>query len=235
MSLSLPQFVVSVQAEPHEPLAPLPIISALCESVLLGGAEGLRLADNGLIRAMKAAHPDLPIIGLHKPSPLPSFEEGLIQVYITQRIEHALAVAEAGADIVALDATHRERGDSGETLEQIVKALKDAYPNVQIMGDVDTLENAGLAIEAGVDILSTTLCGYTEETQAQATKGPPFRLMERMVKHFANDNIPIYLEARIWNAVEVKNAIERGATGVVIGSAITRPHAITARFKGVLG
>jgi N-acylglucosamine-6-phosphate 2-epimerase len=234
MPISLPQFIVSVQAEQDEPLAPLPIISALCESVLSGGAEGLRLADNDLIRAMKAAHPDLPIIGIHKPFPLPTGEDALNQVYITRTAEQALAVAAAGADIVALDATPRDRGDSGETLVSIIEAVKIEYPKVQIMGDVDTLESAEYAVEAGVEILSTTLCGYTEETRAQGSKGPAFRLMDRIIKRFVDDDIPVYLEGRIWNQVEVKNAIERGARGVVVGSAITRPHHITHRFKGVL-
>ncbi len=60
--LPLPRFVVSVQAEDHEPLAPTPIMLALCESVLAGGAEGLRLANVDLIRMLKQRHPQVPII-----------------------------------------------------------------------------------------------------------------------------------------------------------------------------
>ncbi len=225
MSLNpLPRFVVSVQAEDHEPLAPTPIMLALCESVLAGGAEGLRLANVDLIRQVKQKYPTLPIIGLHKPYPLPTHPKEL--VYITRHLNDAVALAEAGADIVALDATPRPREQS---LTEIITAVKDAFPHVKIMGDVDSMASAHFAADAGVDILSSTLNGYTLETQDAPTDSPNFAFLEALVKAFAH--LPVYLEGRVWDVADVHRGLGLGAYGVVIGSAITRPHQITARFK----
>ena len=223
----LPRFVVSVQAEDHEPLAPTMVMFALCESVLAGGAEGLRLANLDLIRQVKQKHPTLPVIGLHKPYPLPTHPKEV--VYITRRLEDALALAEAGADIIALDATPRPREAS---LAEIINAVKDAFPNVKIMGDVDSIDSAHCAVDAGVDILSSTLNGYTLETQDAPTDSPNFAFLEELVKTFPT--LPVYLEGRVWDVADVHRGLALGAYGVVIGSAITRPHQITARFKTAL-
>jgi N-acylglucosamine-6-phosphate 2-epimerase len=42
--------------------------------------------------------------------------------------------------------------------------------------------------------------------------------------------IPVLLEGHITNPEEVHRALDLGATAVVVGSAITRPETITARF-----
>jgi N-acylglucosamine-6-phosphate 2-epimerase len=223
MESTLPQFVVSVQAEDHEPLAPTPILFALCQSVLEGGAEGLRVANLELIRRLKAEHPTLPIIALHKPYPLPTHPKEV--VYITRRLEDALALAEAGADVIALDATPRDREES---LSFIVASLKSNFPQLKVMGDIDSLASAAYALDAGVDVLSTTLSGYTLESQTTDTT-PDFALLEKLVK--MHPTTPIYLEGRVWHPQEVERALDLGAFGVVIGSAITRPHQITARFN----
>jgi N-acylglucosamine-6-phosphate 2-epimerase len=220
----LPRFVVSVQAEDHEPLAPTPIMLALCESVLAGGAEGLRLANVDLIRMLKQRHPQVPIIGLHKPYPLPQAPQA--EVYITRQLKDALALAEAGADVIALDATPRKREQS---LNEIVTSLKQAFPQVNIMGDVDSIASAHFALEAGVDVLSSTLNGYTLETQDVAMTGPNFDFLTALIKTFPT--VAVYLEGRVWSVEEVRHACALGAYGVVIGSAITRPHQISARFK----
>jgi N-acylglucosamine-6-phosphate 2-epimerase len=227
--VSLPSFIVSVQAESHEPLATLPVMEALCESVLLGGADGLRLADNALIGSMRQRYPNLPIIGLHKPDPLPTAP--LDEVYITATLANALALIEAGANIVALDATPRPRPND-ETLTSIISAIRQQYPGIAVMGDIDSRTSADYAMAAGCDILGTTLSGYTRETVAHATPSPDFELLRALRDQYPH--VPLVLEGRIWNPEEVTDGFEHGATAVVIGSAITRPHHITARFKSHL-
>ena len=222
--LKLPRFVVSVQAEDHEALAPTPILKALCESVLAGGAEGLRVANLDLIRKLKEEHPQIPVMGLHKPYPLPQKPKEV--VYITRSSQDAVAIAEAGADVVALDATPRHREES---LAQIIEIVKQTFPNIKIMGDVDSIASAHFAIKSGVDILSSTLSGYTVETQSISSDSPDFAFLEDLVKTFPK--IPVYLEGRVWDVEDVRKGCRLGAYGVVIGSAITRPHHITARFK----
>jgi N-acylglucosamine-6-phosphate 2-epimerase len=226
----LPQFIVSVQAEDHEPLAPLPVLLALCESVLQGGAQGLRLANLEAMRHLKQTSPHVFVMGLHKPYPLPSPAEG--EVYITSTLEHALDIAATGADLVALDATPRPR-PKGQTLAFIVAQLKQAYPAIRVMGDIDSTASAAYALSCGCDVLGTTLSGYTEETKRSVPKdSPDFTLLEALINQYPKQ--PVYCEGRIWLPEDARHALALGATGVVVGSAITRPHHITARFSAVL-
>ncbi len=59
----------------------------------------------------------MPIVGLTK-SEIPA-EEKLTSVYITASFEEAKALADAGCDIIALDATGRKRSD-GMTLAETI-------------------------------------------------------------------------------------------------------------------
>ena len=230
-STKLPYFVVSVQAEDHEPLASFPVLTAMCESVLQGGAESLRLANLEAMQFVKKRYPACKVIGLHKPYPLP--EAPKATVYITATLECAKAIAATGVEIVALDATARPRPQQ-ETLPFIISNLKVEFPGVLVMGDIDSPISATYALNSGCDMLSTTLAGYTLETAETSPKhSPDFELLQALVK--AYPTVPVYCEGRIWSPDEAKQAIALGATGVVVGSAITRPHHITARFKATLG
>ena len=82
------------------------------------------------------------------------------------------------------------------------------------------------AAELGVNMLSTTLSGYTIESKSDSTV-PDFELLKELVE---KTNLPVVLEGRIWEPEEVTKAFELGAHCVVIGSAITRPQLITKRF-----
>jgi putative N-acetylmannosamine-6-phosphate epimerase len=46
--------------------------------------------------------------------------------------------------------------------------------------------------------------------------------------------VPVFAEGRIWTREEARKAIGLGAAFVVVGTAITNPTAITARFVGAL-
>ena len=98
------------------------------------------------------------------------------------------------------------------------------------MADISTFEEGINAANLGADIISTTLAGYTIESE-NSMDTPDFDLLEKLVK---NINKPIFLEGRVWYPEEVKKAFQLGAHAVVIGSAITRPHLITKRFTEVL-
>ena len=95
------------------------------------------------------------------------------------------------------------------------------------MADISTLEEGIKAKEAGADILSTTLAGYTLESANSPDKEPDFELLKQLVEQ---TNMPVVLEGRIWEPEQVNKAFELGAHCVVIGSAITRPQLITKRF-----
>ena len=97
------------------------------------------------------------------------------------------------------------------------------------MADVDSLASAQYAGACGVDVISTTLAGYTAETVASSPKqSPDFGLLATLIEAFPT--VPIIAEGRFWEPAQVAEALALGAYAVVVGSAITRPHHITARF-----
>jgi N-acylglucosamine-6-phosphate 2-epimerase len=224
--------LVSVQASKGEPLYSTDIIVALCESVLSGGACGLRLAHVDHIRAIKRRHPHSPVVGLTKPEVLPECPEA--EVYITPTLQDALTLLEAGADVIAMDATLRTRPQA-ETLAEIVRGLRERSSNVLLWADCDTLESAQHAEQLGFDLLSTTLSGYTSQTahtsNALPKDTPDFELLKAMCE---TCSCPVFLEGRVWLPEHVAQAKQLGAAGVVIGSAITRPHLLTQRFVAAL-
>ena len=94
------------------------------------------------------------------------------------------------------------------------------------MADIATYDEAMYCAELGVDIISTTLSGYTQESLSDSDT-PDFELLQKIVE---NTDVPVILEGRIWEPSQVDKAFEFGAHCVVIGSAITRPQLITKRF-----
>ncbi len=213
------QVIISVQAMPNEPLYKEECMNAMMASVVRGGAKALRLAGVRDIKNAKKMF-DIPVIGITKPEKLP--ENWMDVVYITPSKGDAQNLIEAGADIIALDATLRKRPN--ESLEEILDCIKSA--NKAAMADISTYEEGINAAKMGFDIVSTTLSGYTTYSDKNI-KGPDFELLEKLVNEV---NIPVILEGRIWEPKEVDKAFEIGAYSVVIGSAVTRPQLIVKRF-----
>jgi N-acylglucosamine-6-phosphate 2-epimerase len=213
--------VVSVQAMPSEPLYPEKCMAAMMKSVLNGGAGALRVAGARDVRSAKALT-NVPVIGLTKPNQIPKNWKEI--VYITPTVKDVIELVEAGADIVALDATQRKRPDN-EKLEDLIKFIH--IKKRIAMADISTLEEGIAAKQAGADILSTTLAGYTLESASSPVNEPDFELLKQLVEQ---TNMPVALEGRIWEPEQVDRAFELGAHCVVIGSAITRPQLITKRF-----
>ena len=216
--------VVSVQAMPSEPLYIENCMAAMMKSVIKGGAGGLRVAG---VRDVKNAKllTDIPVIGITKPDVIPAnFKE---IVYITPTLEDVIALVDAGADIIAFDGTQRPRPNKASLADMI----KYIHINKKIaMADISTYEEGIEAVKLGADILSTTLAGYTLESQ-NSPDGPDFPLLEKLAK---NVDVPVILEGRIWEPEDVDKAFALGAHAVVIGSAITRPQLITKRFLEVI-
>ena len=213
------KIVVSVQAMPSEPLHQEDCMIAMMKSVVKGGAGGLRVAGARDVQNAKKLF-DLPIIGLTKPDVIPENWKEI--VYITPTVKEVTSLVKAGADVIAFDGTSRARGNC--TLKDIIKYIK--INNRISMADISTLEEGINCERLGVDILSTTLSGYTMESPEHSEE-PDFEFLEQLVK---NTNLPIILEGRIWEPNEVDKAFKLGAHCVVIGSAITRPQLITKRF-----
>ncbi|MGB5975024.1 MAG: acetylmannosamine-6-phosphate 2-epimerase, partial [Nodosilinea sp.] len=135
-------------------------------------------------------------------------------VYITPQFHHAEAVAQSGSDIIAVDATQRPR-PNGETLPQLIQGIHERLGKI-VMADVDTLDNALRAIDAGADCVGTTLFGYTDETRHEVPPG--FDLLKSTVAHCP---VPVICEGGVASPSQARQAFELGAYAVVVGTAIT--------------
>lgn len=210
--------IVSSQAMAGEPFYDEKCMRAMMQSVINGGAKVLRVAGSRDVKMAKAL--GAIVIGLTKPEKLPENWKSI--VYITPTLKEVNELIEANADIIAFDGTSRYR--NGCSIEDIIQEIHKA--GKLAMADISTFEEGINCISLGADIISTTLAGYTEQSEP-ANDEPDFELLEELVN--ATDK-PIILEGRIWDKNEVKKAFEIGAFAVVIGSAITRPQLITKRF-----
>lgn len=210
-------FVVSCQARPDNPLHGPVFMAAMAKAAEAGGARGIRangIADIAAIRAVTK----LPIVGLLK-----RFEPEF-PVAITPDLASALAVATAGADIIALDATARPR--NGERLDDLIPLVR-GRTGKPVMADVATLAEAERAAALGADAVATTLSGYTHETAARLGEGPDLDLVAALV---AALSVPVVAEGRFETPAQVREAFRRGAHAVVVGTAITNPREMTRRF-----
>ncbi|MDO5633304.1 MAG: N-acetylmannosamine-6-phosphate 2-epimerase [Micrococcus sp.] len=210
--------IVSCQAYPGEPLRTPATMARMAEAVVTGGACAVRVQGVDDIAAT-AQRVSVPIIGLWKDG-----DEG---VYITPSVDHALACAEAGAHIVAVDATLRARPD-GSAFADVVAPLHQR--GVLVMADCDSLEAARAAHDAGADVLGTTLAGYT--TARDATAGPDLALVREIRQ--ALPQALVIAEGRIHAPDQASAARRAGADAVVVGTAITHPSTVTSWFVAAL-
>lgn len=207
--------IVSCQALPGEPLHGAEIMARMAAAAEEGGAAGIRANGAADVRAIKSTV-SLPVIGIVKRDYPDS------AVYITPTLREIDELLEAGADIIAFDATRQKRPGNC-TLEQIVAFLNRS--GTASMADVSVLEEAVHAESLGVDCVSTTLSGYTPYSLQQ--DGPNFELLQSAVGRLS---IPVIAEGRMNEPAQVRQALELGAYAAVVGSAITRPQLITGRF-----
>jgi N-acylglucosamine-6-phosphate 2-epimerase len=190
-------------------------MAAMAVAAQQGGAAAIRANTPADVAAIRQAV-DLPIIGLWKVD-VPGYD-----VYITPRVEHAVALAEAGADVIALDATARPHPE-GETAEFI--AAVQRATGLPVLADIATYDEGIAAANAGAEFVSTTMSGYTP--QSPKLPGPDFDLVRRLA---ADLNMPVVAEGRISTPEEAAEALRLGAWSVIVGGAITRPKQITERF-----
>lgn len=213
------RLIVSCQALKGEPLylegdSVMPFMARAAKQA---GASAIRT--NGVfdVKGIKK-ETNLPIIGLIKRS-----YEGCEQ-YITVTMREIDELAEAGADIVALDCTLRDRID-GKTVAEFIAEIKEKYPHLLLMADISNYEEGVYAWKAGVDMVGTTLSGYTPYTQK--LEGPDYELVKRLAEDI---DIPVIAEGRIHQPEQAVKMLNLGAYAVVVGGAITRPLEITTRF-----
>ena len=208
--------VVSCQAPKESPLHHPDMIGAIAHAAVLQGAVGVRIDTPDHVKAVRQLV-DVPIIGLWKQE-FPNSE-----VYITPTAEQATAIAHAGADIIAIDATARVRPD-GHSMASLVRYIHDELGK-PVMADIDTVDNAIAAVKAGADVVGTTLYGYTEETRHHTPPG--FDVLKAMVQQV---DVPIICEGGIGSPEMAKQALDLGADSVVVGTAITGIDLLVQRY-----
>jgi putative N-acetylmannosamine-6-phosphate epimerase len=208
--------IVSCQARPGNPFHGSDFMAAFARAAEMGGAAGLRVNGAADVRAV-AQVTSLPIIGINK------LRTAEWPVYITPTVAAAREVVEAGAAIVAVDATHRPRA-GGLSPEELIAGIRSEL-RVPVMADVDSYEEGLAAAEAGANLVATTMAGYTEARPA--TEGPDLTLVQELARRVS---VPVICEGRIRNPEDVKEAFAAGAFAVVVGTAITNPLTITQSF-----
>lgn len=222
MNLKIPQssLIVSCQAPSNSPLHHPKIIATIAEACVNQGVKALRIDTPSHVKAVKSKMPDIPVIGLWKQQNLGS------DVYITPRFQDAVAISEAGAEIIALDCTQRQRPGT-RNVPEIINKIHQQLDKL-VMADIDTVENALFAAKAGADLIGTTLYGYTEETKHLSPPG--YDLLTTLV---AKIDLPIICEGGIATPEMAQKALKLGAYAVVVGTAITGIDILTQHFHRV--
>ncbi|HMJ60693.1 MAG TPA: ROK family protein, partial [Bryobacteraceae bacterium] len=100
---------------------------------------------------------------------------------------------------------------------------------VPVMADIATLDEAIAAEAAGADLVASTMRGYTEETEQIRVFQPEF-----IAALVARLKIPVLAEGRVDTPQQAADAFNAGAHAVIVGTAITRPEVMTARFVAAL-
>lgn len=217
--------IVSCQVQKDDPIYTDDIVVKLAEAARWAGAVGIRANSPEQIRQIKAAMPELPVIGLFK-----VWHEDT-DVFITPTMKEVREIWEAGAEIIALDCTKQithEKTVAWDLLEQAKKEI----PEAMFFADVSNYEEAKHAVECGADIVGPTLYGYTAETKS--IEEPNLREFARMCRDFGDD-VYMMMEGHIYTPEDAMKCIFLGAHSVVVGSAITRPHLTAKRFVDLLG
>ena len=213
------RLIVSCQAYPGEPLRDPRTMAQMAQAAVNGGAAAVRIQGIRDLEQTRVAV-DVPMIGLWK--------DGADGVFITPTLEHALACAAAGSDIVAIDGTRRPRPD-GRSLTDTIAALHE-QTGVLVMADCGSAADAKAAADAGADLIGTTLAGYTGERDK--TDGPDLKLITEIAA--LDLGVPLIAEGRIHTPGQARACLEAGAFAVVVGTAITHPTTITGWFAGAL-
>ena len=186
------------------------VIAAMAEASLRNGASGVRLESPEHIGAVRRRCPDALIVGLWKRT------YGDSPVYITPGWAEIQAVWAAGADVVAIDATARQRPD-GQSLEELICRATTELGAV-VMADIDGMANGLRAVELGCGWVGTTLYGYTEAT---ADHRPPGWDLLGDLKRQLPVGTSLICEGGLASADQALRALELGADAVVVGTAIT--------------
>lgn len=203
--------IASCQPVDNGPMDKPEIVAAMAQASIIGGAAGLRIEG---VENLKATRPtvNVPIIGIVKRD-LPDSP-----VRITPFLNDIEDLANAGADIIAVDGTLRPRPVD---LESAVKKIHEL--GCLAMADCSNLEEGLYCQKLGFDIVGSTMSGYTG---GAVPEEPDYQL----VKDLKATGCRVMAEGRYNTPELAKTAIEIGADFVTVGSALTRLEHIVGWF-----
>ncbi|OOF60261.1 N-acetylmannosamine-6-phosphate 2-epimerase [Rodentibacter myodis] len=207
--------IASCQPVDDGPMDKPEIVAAMAQASVIGGAAGIRIegVDN-----LKATRPmvNVPIIGIVKRD-LPDSP-----IRITPFLQDIEDLANAGADIIAVDGTNRPRPVD---LESAVKKIHEL--GCLAMADCSNLAEGLHCQKLGFDIIGSTMSGYTGGTVPEE---PDYQL----VKDLKAAGCRVMAEGRYNSPELAKTAIQIGADFVTVGSALTRLEHIVSWFANAV-
>ena len=217
------KLVVSCQALENEPLHSPFIMAKMALAVAQGGGAGIRANSVADIKAIKE-EVTLPVIGIIKRDYADS------DVFITATLREVEELLTVNPQMIALDATARAR-PGGETLIQLVQQIRKRYPQVLLMADIASVEEARTAQSVGFNCIATTLYGYTAQTRGRRLSDNDWQFLKEVL---AAVTLPVIAEGNVDTPQSAAHCLALGAHSVVVGGAITRPQQITRRFVDIM-
>lgn len=214
--------IVSCQARPEDIVTDAGFLADMARAAEAGGAVAIRANGPHNIAAIRRVV-SIPIIGIYKQ------EWRGVGTRITPTFEAARAIFDAGASVIAFDATQRW-ADEGRPSPDAMIAHIHAELGVPVMADVSTFDEGVTAAESGADLVATTLSGYTGYSPQM--HAPDYDLVRRLS---AALEIPVVMEGRVASPDEAARGLRAGAFAVVVGSMITRPRFIVSRYVAAMG
>lgn len=192
------------------------VVARLAQAALDGGAAALRIEGAARLahvrRRLQGSHPGAVLIGIVKTDRADS------PVRITGTVAEVQSLRDAGADVIAVDATERPRPEPVEALLRAIHA-----GGACAMADCATEAEALAAAALGFDIVGTTLSGYTG---GPVPEEPDWALLASLARQLPR----VMAEGRINTPAQVRRARELGAWAVTVGTAITRTERVTQWF-----
>lgn len=224
LELTRKSIIVSCQALPSEPLycEEMSLMPFMAKAAQMAGSKCIRTSSVRDVVAIKEKT-GLPVIGLIKRQ----YED--YDTYITPTMKEIDELVAVESDIIALDCTYMKRG-GGRTINDFLKEIRDKYPDIALMADISTAEEGINAWKCGVNLVGTTMSGYTPHSPK--IDGPDYDLVSALVDAVS---IPVIAEGKVHEPCQAKKMLDLGAHAVVVGGAITRPLEIAQRFYKAIG
>lgn len=211
--------IVSCQALDNEPLHSSFIMGRMALAAKMAGAVGIRANTVSDIQEIKK-NVDLPIIGIIKKD----YDNS--EVYITPTMDEVDCLVAEGVDIIATDGTNSKR-PKNEGLKDFYEEIRVKYPDIKLMADCSTVDEAIMADKLGFDYIGTTLIGYTPQSKGDKIDADDFKILREIIEKV---NHPVIAEGNVDKPEKAKRVLELGAFTVVVGGAITRPQNIAKKF-----